>query len=710
MVKRAAVGAEGFVVDHLDRAAVDHYLARVGAPLVEALGSNLPYAVFCDSLEAFANDWTGDFLEQFRARRGYDLKPHLPALTDEKHADSRAVRHDWAQTLSELAEERFFAPVGAWARARGTRLRIQGYGTPPAVLSANRHADLVDGEGSQWRQLTASRWAASASHAFDRPVVASETWTWLHSPVFRATPLDLKAEADRHFLQGINQLVGHGWPYTPEGIDYPGWRFYAAGVFNEQNPWWLVMPDMSRYFQRLSFLLRQGRPVADVAIYLPTDDAFSRLSPGQVHLLNAQIERLGPTVPARLLDAGFGIGFVDDAMLREGRVEGGALAVGAARYKALVLPGIEQMPIETLRRIEDAARNGVGVIATRQAPRLVPGLRATDADHRALRETAARLFTAQAAPGRIVADEATVGEAVAKVVVPDMTASPPVPDIGFVHRSLGDLEIYFLANTGPARQRTSATFRAAGPDAEWWNPLTGDTAPAIVTSAAASSVTVLVELEPYESLVLVLAPGGKRPRRPSLPAPAPATALVLDSSSGWTVVFPGQPSPVAMPTLRPWTDDERTRYFSGVATYERTFAVPSWGRSGPARLVLDLGEGAPSDEPQPKPNTPGMTVPFDGPVREAAIVEVNGRRAGSVWCPPYRVDVSALVKPGENTVRIQVGNLALNHMAGRPLPDYRLLNLRYGERFQPQDMDKVRAVPAGLMGPIRLLRIGGASR
>jgi hypothetical protein len=48
-------------------------------------------------------------------------------------------------------------------------------------------------------------------------------------------------------LQGVNQLIGHGWPYTAPGIDYPGWRFYAAGVFNEKNPWWIVMPDVARY-------------------------------------------------------------------------------------------------------------------------------------------------------------------------------------------------------------------------------------------------------------------------------------------------------------------------------------------------------------------------------------------------------------------------------------------------------------------------------
>ena len=125
-------------------------------------------------------------------------------------------------------------------------LRIQNYGEPPATIASSRHADLIDGEGWNFRQLTSSRWASSASHLFGRPVTTSETWTWLHSPAFRATPLDVKAEADQHFLSGINQLIGHGWPYSPPQAGTPGWPFYAAAVFTDKNPWWPVMPDLAR--------------------------------------------------------------------------------------------------------------------------------------------------------------------------------------------------------------------------------------------------------------------------------------------------------------------------------------------------------------------------------------------------------------------------------------------------------------------------------
>jgi hypothetical protein len=98
-----------------------------------------------------------------------------------------------------------------------------------------------------------------------------------------------------------------------------------------------------------------------------------------------------------------------------------------------------------------------------------------------------------------------------------------------------------------------------------------------------------------------------------------------------------------------------------------------------------------------------MQAWLDAPVREAAVVYVNDQRAGAVWCPPYALDVTRFLRPGENRIKIVVANLALNYMAGRRLPDYRLLNLRYGERFQAQDMDKVQPATAGLLGPIRLI-------
>ena len=288
-------------------------------------------AIFCDSLEVFGSDWTDDFLDAFQQKRGYDLRPHLPALAADMGPKTAAIRHDWGLTLTELLHERFLAPMKEWSAKQQTRFRVQGYGIPPATLSSNAFADLPEGEGYQWRTLTSSRWAASASHIYGQPVASSETWTWLHSPSYRATPLDMKAEADLHFLQGITQLIGHGWPYTSEGVDYPGWRFYAAAVFNDSNPWFIAMPDVSRYLQRVSFMMRQGAPANDVAFYLPVSDAYASFTVGRsIHLLDVLKERIGAEVMGRIFDAGFNLDLVDDDALRlAGKVDGDALVLGS---------------------------------------------------------------------------------------------------------------------------------------------------------------------------------------------------------------------------------------------------------------------------------------------------------------------------------------------------------------------------------------------
>ena len=659
-VKRAAVGAEGFVLDHYDPAAIANHLKNVADKLLAAAGPNPPYAVFSDSLEVYGSDWTPNFLEEFQRRRGYDLRPYLAALVTDIGPKTMAIRHDWGKTLSELADANYLTPIREWAARHGTRFRSQTYGTPPVTLSSNALVDLPEGEGWQWRRFSATRWAASASHLYGRPVTSSETWTWLHSPVFRATPLDMKAEADLHFLQGINQLIGHGWPYSPPEAGEPGQRFYAAAVFNNHNPWWIVMPDIAKYLQRISYLLRQGQPVQDVAVYLPTDDAFASFTLGHVSVNQAMDGLIGPNVIPQILNAGYNFDFIDDA----------AIAKVGVPYKILVLPGVERMPLATLQKI---LTSGATVIATRRAPSLAPGLM-EEGDTAKIRELAGRL--------RVVADEAKLGDALHRAQKPDVIAAP---EIGFVHRHLPEADIYFLVNTSNHAVETSAYFRVAGRSAAWWDPFTGAMTRAEVNPTG-------LGLAPYESRVLVFSGLGA-------PAPTAHTARAsIDLNQGWQVTFAGSAQPIRSGELRSWTEEEGRRYYSGTAIYERTVTIADASR----RMVLNFGDGTPVGAAEHNAGS-GMRAMLDGPVREVAIVYVNGRRAGAIWCPPYEVDVSGLVHAGQNSIRIVVANSALNVLARGPLPDYKALNAKYGERFQPQDMDEVKPQPSGLLGRVRLI-------
>jgi hypothetical protein len=364
-VKRAAVEAEGFVLDHYDKGAVEAHLHSVADRLLTAFGGNPPHSVFSDSLEVYGSNWTPRFLEEFEKRRGYDLTPYLPALVSDIGPQSAVVRHDWGKTLTELAEDNYLKPIHEWAREHGTLFRSQTYGIPPVILSSNALVDLPEGEhGPSWRRFSAARWASSASHLYGKPVTSTETWTWLHSPAFRATPLDMKAEADRHFIEGINQLIGHGWPYSPSSAGEPGWAFYAAGAFNDHNPWFGVMPDIARYLQRISYLLRQGKAANDIAVYVPTDDAWAHLDLHNPAVDETVDARLGPVLIPAILNAGYNFDFIDDRAIN---------AVGIP-YKLLLLPNVERIPLTTLQSLRRYVEAGGHLVATESLPSLGTGL------------------------------------------------------------------------------------------------------------------------------------------------------------------------------------------------------------------------------------------------------------------------------------------------------------------------------------------------
>jgi hypothetical protein len=166
VVKRPALGAEGYVLDHYSRKAIETHLRAVGDKLVAAAGAGGIHAIFCDSLEVYDADWTGDMLDEFQRRRGYDLRPLLPLLDFDIGERSPKVRRDVGRTLTELYEERILSPIRDWARTNHLQVRIQCYGTPPAALASYRYADLFDGEGFEWRTLSRARWGGSAAPRF----------------------------------------------------------------------------------------------------------------------------------------------------------------------------------------------------------------------------------------------------------------------------------------------------------------------------------------------------------------------------------------------------------------------------------------------------------------------------------------------------------------------------------------------------------------
>src|SRR5699024_9961827 len=395
-VKRSAAGAEGPVVDHLSAAAVRHHLDTVGGAILDAVPAELLGSVFSDSLEVYQAGWTAALPEHFRSRRGYDLLPVLPLLEVDAPGAAQ-VREDYGRTLSELVEEGFVATCRVWAEERGLRFRLQGYGQPPITLGAQRGAHLIEGEGAGWTALTQSRWASSAAQADRRVVVSSEVWTWVHSPSFRATPLDLLGEAHEHLLLGITHFVGHGWPYSAPGVDGLGWTFYAAGALDDRNAWWLAMPELTAHLTRLCAALRLGEPGADVALYLPYGDV--RAARGAGHDLWAACRaHIGEQIPAAIRRAGYDLDLLDDDVLPD---------VDPAAFAVVVLPRVTRLPAAAeawLDRVR-AAGGTVLAVASPAYPAGIPVPMPTEQrDDAELVDHATLAMAGAAGPGQGAAD------------------------------------------------------------------------------------------------------------------------------------------------------------------------------------------------------------------------------------------------------------------------------------------------------------------
>jgi hypothetical protein len=269
----------------------------------------------------------------------------------------------------------------------------------------------------------------------------------------------------------------------------------------------------------------------------------------------------------------------------------------------------------------------------------------------------------------LVQAETHLGESLHQWLAPDLATAP---EIGFIHRKLDFADVYFIVNTSNHPVRAAAAFRSKAPCAAWWDPFT-----AKAVKAAGSKLDL--DLAPYESRVIVFS-------KESTPARA----------------APAAPLPTPIDVTGPWNDASAWVGFSGQKTYETTVTVPTSALAAHRALYLNFGEGTAVNVRERRAGS-GMRAMLESPVREAAIIFINGKRAGSVWCAPYEVEIGGLLHAGANAIRITVANLAVNQMAKGPLPDYRALIAKYGERFQDQDMNSLQSLPSGILGPVRIV-------
>jgi hypothetical protein len=312
----------------------------------------------------------------------------------------------------------------------------------------------------------------------------------------------------------------------------------------------------------------------------------------------------------------------------------------------------------------------------------------------------------------LVPDEASLTKALHNLAAPDLRlteaddATKAV--VGFIRRKLSGADAYFVTNTSNRHITLHAGFATEFKNGAQWNPEDGRSV------AAVSAESAKIDLAPYGSAVYVFSDAPA----PHAVEPHEEATELADLSNDWKLKFVGDSHVVTEHALTDWIADPATLHYSGEVEYSRDVTLRTLPHT-PVYLSIEggtalAGDGHTPAEPHavdangiPLPNVtrpgPGMHAVFEPPVREAALVTINGKPAGSLWHPPYRLDVSKLLKPGINHIEIRVYNTALNAWSALPKHDYAPLIAKFGDRFQMQDLNKVTPISSGILGTIHLI-------
>jgi hypothetical protein len=680
----APVEATGLEADKLNAGDVSQYLeiylgmyrqVRGGAKLGDAGIS----AILSDSIEAGPQNWTDDMLAQFKQRRGYDPTPWLPALTGVVVGGAEASDRflwDYRRTIAELIAEAHYGVIARAAHQQHMAYYAEALeeGRPNLGDDMEMRTPADIPMGAMWMlppsgkpvidYLADLQGAASVAHLYGKPFVASETLTVGGRP-WAMAPRDLKATADLAFALGVNRIVIHTSPAQPftDG-EAPGVAMatFVGQYFDRNETWAEQAKPWIDYLSRSAFMLQQGRYVADVAYFY-----------GEEAPLTAQYQ----FKPMTDVPPGRGFDFVNAAALRD-RLgvdrDGDLTTPDGMRYPVLMLGGTSRyMTLATLRRVGQLLDAGATVVGAR--PQTSPS--GADDPATFVREAEA-IWAKPRRAGGVYPDLASAFAA--RRLVPDWSVQGGKADVAVLHRRTADADIYFVVNRRPEAARLDMQFRVAGRDVQLWRADTGRMTPASY-AIADGRTAVPLSLDAGEAVFVVFRGAAKSPSRQ---VPADRFADLRTLNAPWSLKlgpgFGAPEAPLKLDRLSSWSQsaDPAVKYFSGAGAYRTEFAVSAADRSRP--LYLDLGE-----------------------VDDVAEVKVNGVSAGVLWKPPYRIDVSGLIRPGVNQLEIKVTNLWVNRLIGDAQPNAQSgAKPRYTVTPSPAYEPNAPLLPSGLIGPVRL--------
>ena len=694
-VKRAAPGGEGFVLDPFSREAIEFYAQRFRdalAPLKQR-----PRAFYNDSYEVYGANCTQDFLEQFRALRGYDLKDYLGCL-DPKSSDPAASRVvcDYCETISDLIRDQFAARWVELCHQMGvSTTRYEAHGSPGNLLDLYALADIPETEsfGASTFKIPGLRhdpkyeparfghpdplvmkFASSAAHVTGKPLVSSESTTWLGDH-FSVSLSQIKPQIDELFTAGINHIFFHGTTYSPYWKDFPGRLFYASTHYGHTSHFFEELPVLTAYIAECQHILQQSESDNDILIYFPIYDIWSQTGRAEVirmldvHYLTDGLYTFPfGTLVRSLWTSGYTFDYISDTMLKER---------APRRGQVVLVPPMVHIPHQTMEALLALAEKGTPVIFMDDLPGDVPGL----FQHK---ERCQRLFQVEEALRPMSYSCGGSQEVLAYTL--ERLGIRPEPfkanGIDFIRKKQDGKTIYFLTNLSdrsgdcwvPCKSRKITLFDPAA-----------QTRGIAQTRRANGQTEFHLQLAPGQSIFVFCGTDSETDYPVYQLQTDGVVALDGDWRLSWKNGVPKIEEERLFQTGKSWTElGSPYDIFSGKLIYSRKFSLTPEQLRGHWRL--DLGD-----------------------VHETARVTLNGTTLPLLWHIPFAVTLPDGLLRAENTLEIEVTNLSYNRiidMDRRKVPwknfhEINFVNIQY-KNF---DASEDKPLDSGLLSVPKLIPV-----
>ena len=596
-----------------------------------------------DSHEAGPQNWTHDMPQQFRRLRGYDMKPFLLTMAGGMEIGGRGASFlkDLRRTISDLITENYYGEFQRLCRQEGLTLTAQAVGGALCMAGDNIEVKkLIDKpQGEFWGYQTEGNYdikdCASAAHVYGKQIASGEAFTDI---TYKHSLADIKNLADYAYAFGINEFVVCASAYQP----YPNLLNTANGrqyALNRMNTLWPMSRPFWDYQARCSWMLRQGKPVSDLLLYLGDDVPKRTLT----HLL--------PPIPQGYdFDA-----LTTDALLHRVTVSNGRLTLpDGVSYSMLLLPPDEELTPAVRRKVEQLRVAGAHVWSPRHYFPPATGIEGGHLND-ALQQAA---------------------------IMPDVDA-PLAQRLYHCHRQTPQSDIYFLNNhSDDTIAYHQFLFHTQAVSAQLWHPVTGQQRPLATTTTDDGRTAIRLSMAPRESFFIVFSRLGQAESLHSTAVTnEPQWSVTAMLQQPWEVTFDehlgGPAGTVVFRQLTDWTRhaDPRIRYFSGTATYRTTFKLSQKDTVAHYQLAFTA-------------------------VGTAARILVNGHEAGTIWCSPWTIDVTPFLRKGKNTLEVSVANCLWNRLVGDATrPETERLMQQTTPLAKPDD----ELIGSGLSGGVMLM-------